>query len=230
MLEKIEKATKGLAEKKAVEAAYVASVENRNTTHAAWVDAQIETIVAEAAYELALEEYNALKAIQDEGIWVYDPDAKIFVEVYGEDAVVTGEIRDAVNGFTLVPIAKEIERIEGTTDVLHEMIGNLIFTSITEGEMPDFDEIEIEIDTQSIAGLSFAKKLLQEALKQGKLGLQVVIAAFDEELAVLDEKIQVYSAIAEKFKAVMNAYLGIVDNAEGETGPLDGEGEGDDEE
>ena len=228
MLEKIDEATKGLAEKKAVEAAYVASVENRNTTHAAWVDAQIETIVAKAVYELALEEYNALKAIQDEGIWVYDPDAKIFVEVYGKDAVVTEEIRDAVNGFTLVPIAKEIERIEGTTDVLHEMIGNLIFTSITEGEMPDFDEIEI--DTQSIAGLSFAKKLLQEALKQGKLGLQVVIAAFDEELAVLDEKIQVYSAIAEKFKAVMNAYLGIVENAEGETGPLDGEGEGDDEE
>lgn len=232
MLDKIDEATKGLAEKKAVEAAYVATVKNRNTTHAAWVDAQIETIVAEAAYELALEEYNALKAIQDEGIWVYDPDAKIFVEVYGEDAEVSGEIRDAVNGFTLVPIAKEIERLEGTTDVLHEMIGNLIFTSITEGEMPDFDEIEIEIDTQSIAGLSFAKKLLQEALKQGKLGLQVVIAAFDEELAVLDEKIQVYSAIAEKYKAIMNAYLGIVDEAdvEGETGPLDGDGEGDDEE
>ncbi len=229
MLEKIEKATKGLAEKKAVEAAYVASVENRNTTHAAWVDAQIETIVAKAVYELALEEYNALKAIQDEGIWVYDPDAKIFEQVYDrEPRLGDGEIRDFENDFTLVPIAKEIERIEGTTDVLHEMIGNLIFTSITEGEMPDFDEIEI--DTQSIAGLSFAKKLLQEALKQGKLGLQVVIAAFDEELAVLDEKIQVYSAIAEKFKAVMNAYLGIVENAEGETGPLDGEGEGDDEE
>ena len=82
----------------------------------------------------------------------------------------------------------------------------------------------------SIAGLNFTKALLQEALKVGKVTLQVVLDAFDAELAVIDEQIALQTKVAETYKAIMNAWLGIVPNDESETAPLDGEGEGDDEE
>ena len=54
----------------------------------------------------------------------------------------------------------------------------------------------------------------------------------DQKIAVLSEEVAIKAAIALKYKEIMNAYLGITDeeDVEGETGPLDGEGEGDDEE
>jgi hypothetical protein len=60
----------------------------------------------------------------------------------------------------------------------------------------------------------------------------VVLDAFDAELAVIDEEIALQTKIAETYKAIMNGWLGIVDDEDvnGETGPVDGEGEGDDEE
>ena len=55
--------------------------------------------------------------------------------------------------------------------------------------------------------------------------------SIDELLEKVKEALDIWNAIANKYKAIMNAYLDIVPNDEnGETGPLDGEGEGDDEE
>jgi len=74
--------------------------------------------------------------------------------------------------------------------------------------------------------------MLRQTLSDGKAALQVVNQIIDEVLERVQEAISIWNAIANKFKAIMNGYLGIVDEAdvEGETGPLDGEGEGDDEE
>ena len=228
MLDEIAEATNGLAEKKAVEPAYVASVENRNTAYAALVDAKIETIASKAIYDLAKDEFEALKAIQNEGIFVYDPDN----DNANED------------GFVWITIAEEIEAIEGETALLKDAFSALsgvvaaTANSAMDLSINDSDAMTIigealkSLDTftkdgLSIAELKAAKIVLQEVLKQGKVSVQVVIDAFDEEIAELDEKIQVYTKIAETYKSIMNAYLGIADEA---IVPDEEEIEGDDEE
>ena len=49
----------------------------------------------------------------------------------------------------------------------------------------------------------------------------------DQKIAVLSEEVTIKAAIALKYKEIMNAYLGITDEeeVEGETTPLDGEGD-----
>ena len=63
----------------------------------------------------------------------------------------------------------------------------------------------------NIAGLNFIKKVLQETLTQGKVVLQTILEAFDAEIAELEEKIELQTKLAEIYKAIMNGYLGIVE-------------------
>ena len=223
---------------KAYESGYQAWVAARDKAQENVNEAAKATFDAKQKVEIAQAVYDALDAVANGGLWVYDPDKTIFYKVYGDNAAEIENVNRS-DDFTWITVNEEIARLEGATDVLHEILGNLIVTVITgEGEMPDFDfeEFDIEdldklgISPDSIAGLSFAKKFLQEVLKQGKISLQVVLASYDEELAMLDEKIDLYTKLAAIYKGIMNANLGIVEESEGETGPLDGEGEGDDEE
>jgi hypothetical protein len=218
------------------EASYLAWIESISAYETALNEAKKATFDAKQKVEIAQAVYDALDAVANGGLWVYDPDKTIFHKVYGDNAVEIENVNRSDN-FTWITVNEEIARLEGATDVLHEILGNLIVTVITgEGEMPDFEDFDIEdldklgISPDSIAGLSFAKKFLQEVLKQGKISLQVVLASYDEELAMLDEQIDLYTKLAAIYKGIMNANLGIVEESEGETGPLDGEGEGDDEE
>ena len=190
---KIATVTANLAKYKAVENAYVASVEDRNTTHAAWVLAKIEELVADGLYKIEREEYLALKDLANEGVWVYDPEYKIYAEVYG----IENEDGEHMGEFTFIPIAMEIENLEKDNERLEQK-----------------------------------NEDLKQLLSDGKTALAVVNEALDQIIDTLKEAIDIWTAIANKYKAIMNGYLGIVDEAdvEGETGPLDGEGEGDDEE
>ena len=222
---------------KGYESEYKDWVAEREEAFQVWQDSRKTSFEAMVDEFEAKSAYKATETLANGGLWVYDPDKTIFYKVYGDTAPVIPNVNRS-DDFTWITVNEEIARLEGTTDVLHEILGNLIVAAITEGEMPDFDfeEFDIEdldklgISPDSIAGLSFAKKLLQEVLKQGKISLQVVLASYDEELAMLDEQIDLYTKLAAIYKGIMNANLGIVEESEGETGPLDGEGEGDDEE
>ena len=218
---------------KAYEAGYQSWVAERNAAEEAVNEAKKAAFDAEQVKDDAVALYEALDIVANEGMWIYNPDNDT-------DGIINDE------DFEWITIAEEIEKLEGKTALLQDAVKALSSAAgvavgaamdmsindedakaIIEAVLEDFDEITE--DGISIAELKAAKKVLQEVLKQGKVGLQIVLEAFDEEIAELDEKIEVYTKIAGIYKAVMNAYLGIEDeDVAGETGPLDGEG--DDEE
>ena len=218
---------------KAYEAGYQSWVAERNAAEEAVNEAKKAAFDAEQVKDDAVALYEALDIVANEGMWIYNPDNDT-------DGIINDE------DFEWITIAEEIEKLEGKTALLQDAVKALSSAAgvavgaamdmsindedakaIIEAVLEDFDEITE--DGISIAELKAAKKVLEEVLKQGKVGLQIVLEAFDEEIAELDEKIEVYTKIAGIYKAVMNAYLGIEDeDVAGETGPLDGEG--DDEE
>ena len=218
---------------KAYEAGYQSWVAERNAAEEAVNEAKKAAFDAEQVKDDAVALYEALDIVANEGMWIYNPDNDT-------DGIINDE------DFEWITIAEEIEKLEGKTALLQDAVKALSSAAsvavgaamdmsindedakaIIEAVLEDFDEFTE--DGISIAELKAAKKVLQEVLKQGKVGLQIVLEAFDEEIAELDEKIEVYTKIAGIYKAVMNAYLGIEDEAVVEE-PVDGEGEGDDEE
>ena len=242
------------------EASYLAWIESISAYEAALNEAKKATFDAQQEVKLAQAIYDALDAVANGGLWVYDPDQTIFKKVYGHEATAEekaegeGQIRSG--DFTWITVNDEIERLEGNIEMISAFVGSQLIPIMIDA-IADLNPAPANVIVgnnnnnnnnnsgnfvpavgpsfemfDSIAGLTFAKTLLQEALSKGKVALQVVIDAFDAELAVLDEKIDLYTKLAATYKGIMNALLGIVDEAdvEGETGPLDGEGEGDDEE
>ena len=91
---------------------------------------------------------------------------------------------------------------------------------------------EIERLEKENEELEAENEFLRNVLRDGKKVLSVVNEIIDQKIAVISDNIQIMVAIAAEYRGIMNAYLGITDeeDVEGETGPLDGEGEGDDEE
>ena len=213
---------------KAYEAGYQSWVADREKAEAAFNEAKKAEFDAKVAYKEVEAEYEALEATANGYIWIYDPD--------------NDEAND--DKFVNVPVNEAIKQLEGDTKDLFVIRGGLMELAgdalaatadqkVTGKEMgailKDIAAINFE-NLNSIAGLNFTKALLQEALKVGKVTLQVVLDAFDAELAVIDEEIDLQTKVAAVYKAIMNGWLGIVEESEGETAPLDGEGEGDDEE
>jgi hypothetical protein len=206
-------------------------------------EAKVAKFDAWQILNLAEAHYEAINDISNDGIYEY-----------------TGSLEPGAqideNDFKFITIEEEIENLEGEVNALTTGVTALFniasavqsqFNTVTTDQKVDITELQTAYNTLiaydntlpgttsaggSIAELNFTKNILEQVLKAGKVGLQVVIDAFDAEIAELEEKIEVYTKIAEIYKAVMNVYLGIVDD---ETGPLDGEtgpldGEGDDEE
>ena len=91
---------------------------------------------------------------------------------------------------------------------------------------------QIELLEEDNERLEAKVEFLRNVLKDGKKVLSVVNEILDQKIAVLSEEVAIKAALAAQYREIMNAYLGITDeeDVEGETGPLDGEGEGDDEE
>ena len=57
---------------------------------------------------------------------------------------------------------------------------------------------------------------LKQLLKDGKVAFQLVNQMIDEWLVVLDERLEIWLAIANQYKVIMNGYLGIVEEVEAE--------------
>ena len=68
--------------------------------------------------------------------------------------------------------------------------------------------------------LAFENKFYQNVLTDGKKVLSVVNEILDQKLQVVSDNIEILANIALKYRAIMNAYLGIVE----------GEGSGDEDE
>ena len=114
--------------------------------------------------------------------------------------------------------------------------GGVIYEIIDTDRNGKFDYVAVPIN-KAIEDLEDENEALEkqnerwyQTLKDGKVALGIVNEILDELLEKVKEALDIWNAIANKYKAIMNAYLDIVPNDESETGPLDGEGEGDDEE
>ena len=116
--------------------------------------------------------------------------------------------------------------------------GGVIYEIIDTDRNGKFDYVAVPIN-KAIEDLEDENETLEkqnerwyQTLKDGKVALGVVNEILDELLEKVKEALDIWNAIANKYKAIMNAYLDIVPNEDenGETGPVDGEGEGDDEE
>ena len=248
-----------LEQYKAYESEYKTWVADREKAFKAWQDTRKASFEAMLDEFEAKSEYESTEALANGGMWVYDPDWTIWNTVYTTEAernaAISAGYRNFQEKFSFIPVNKAIEQLEGDIMEIKMYVGKKLVPFIMNAIFDDEKEVTTASasgspalgsgDAQiaapnetgfdfgmfnSIAGLNFAKSLLQEALKVGKVTLQVVLEAFDAELAVIDEEIALQTKIAETYKAIMNGWLGIVPNDESETGPLDGEGEGDDEE
>ena len=212
---------------KAHEATYLSWIESLNEGEAALDEAKKAEFDAKLVKDDAQAAYDALEATANGKMWIY-----------------VGKSNEYPDGFKEVPVNEAIKQLEGDTKDLFVIRGGLMELAgdalaatadqkVTGKEMgailKDIAAINFE-NLNSIAGLNFTKALLQKALQVGKVTLQVVLDAFDAELAVIDEEIALQTKVAETYKAIMNGWLGIVPNDESETAPVDGEGEGDDEE
>jgi len=80
---------------------------------------------------------------------------------------------------------------------------------------------EIEAENEEIEA---RKHELELDLKYGKLTYQTVMEVLDETIEVLSADIEVWTAIALKYQAIMNAYLGIVEDGV-EAEPVEAEGD-----
>jgi hypothetical protein len=76
-----------------------------------------------------------------------------------------------------------------------------------EVSIPDAIKM-IEAENEEIEARKYQ---LQLDLKYGKLTYQTVMQVLDETIQTLSADIEIWTAIANKYKAIMNAYLGIVD-------------------
>jgi hypothetical protein len=175
---------------KSFETGYQDWVAEREAAYEAYNETKIATWAAHDDKKAAEDEYEAINAVANEGIYVYDPKHEL-------DGIEASRRSNGDSDYIKISIAKQIEILEEDNERL-------------EGKV----------------------EFLRNVLKDGKKVLSVVNEILDQKIEVLSEEVAIKAAIALKYKALMNAYLGIDDEeeAEGETGPLDGEGEGDDEE
>ena len=221
---------------KASEPGYKAWVKDRQNAEAAYNQAKMDEFDAKQEYIAAKADLEADEAKANQSFYVYvgvgetlgdkaaDEEGFVALDIEEQIKYLEGDINALKTGatalFTIAAAAEEqhnnvVDEQEITIDELQEAFEEL--TKLGDNTLP----------TSSIAELTFTKKVLEQALKAGKVGLQIIIDAFDEEIAELEEKIEVYTKIAETYKAIMNYYLGIADEA---IVPDEEEIEGDDEE
>jgi DNA repair exonuclease SbcCD ATPase subunit len=188
-------------------------------------DALKEVFDAKQKYNAAKADFEAAEAAANQTIFVYTgekPGTKITIG--GKKYTVDGE------GFIELSIEDEIERLEGSmellvssSDALIAIASDLINDVMHVEQQSDAVDMikkalaEIQADkNRYIKGnsnfeLNLVKKILEEALSYGKVALSTVVNAYDAEIDQLDEEIVVWDAIANKYKTIMNAYLGIVE-------------------
>ena len=169
---------------KAYEAGYQNWVEERDAVEEVYIAAQIATYEAKAEYKTAQAVNDAVEAVINEGVYLYDPKMEIYNKF--KEAGATHDWR----GFTLLPVANAIEVLEDENE-----------------------ELEAE------------NEFLRNVLHDGKNVLSVVNEILDQKIAVISDNIQILVAISAQYRAIMNAYLGIVDEDVTEEPAVEGEEE-----
>ena len=169
---------------KTYEAGYQNWVEERDAVEELYIAAQIATYDAKAEYKTAQAINDAVEAVINEGVYVYDPKMEIYNKF--KEAGATHDWR----GFTLLPVANAIEVLEDENE-----------------------ELEAE------------NEFLRNVLHDGKNVLSVVNEILDQKIAVISDNIQILVAISAEYKAIMNGYLGIVDEDVTEEPAVEGEEE-----
>ena len=229
---------------KGYESEYKTWVADREKAFKVWQDSRKTSYEAMVDEFEAKSAYEATETLANSGMWVYDPDWTIWNTVYTtqaeRNAAIYAGYRSFEQGFSFIPVNKAIEQLEGETVNLYTLVRGL-YTTANETLVTDaikdnnlslaeanniINTIEeaTKTNVDNIAELNFVKKLLQETLKYGKLYLETVIEAYDEEIAQLQDEIDTWNVIAAKYKAIMNAWLGIVDEAVVEE-PVEEEGD-----
>ena len=196
---------------KATEASYLEWVEERLEAAEDAIDAEKAEFDAKQVYILAKAEYDALEAIANEGMWIYDPE------------------NDNANadGFVWITIKEEIEKLVGTTAVLNDCVLGLVNAAAASIDLSGNWKVNVSAAinklvqyantyNNSIVELNVVKKVLETVLKYSDVAEEKVLEMLDTQLEWNEEMIDIWTALAAKYKDIMNAYLGIVDGENGE--------------
>ena len=98
-------------------------VEDRMDAYKAYNQAKMDAFDANVEYVAAKADYEAAKAVVDEGTWVYDPEHKIEIE----------GVHHNREGFIKVPIAEEIARLEEENEEI-EKENEFLRNVLTDGK------------------------------------------------------------------------------------------------
>lgn len=196
---------------KATEASYLEWVDERMEAAEDAIDAEKAEFDAKQVYILAKAEYDALEAIANEGMWIYDPE------------------NDNANadGFVWITIKEEIEKLTGTTAVLNDCVLGLVNAAAASIDLSGNWKVNVSAAinklvqyantyNNSIVELNVVKKVLETVLKYSDVAEEKVLEMLDTQLEWNEEMIDIWTALAAKYKDIMNAYLGIVDGENGE--------------
>ena len=152
---------------KSSENEYDSWVADRNAADKAWNQAKMDEFDAQIVYLLAQALYDGVKAVAEEGIWVYDPDEEI--------NIVNATRQD---DFVWVPVADAIKHFEAEN-----------------------------------ADLEAENEYYRNVLTDGEKALATVNQILDEKIETISNNIKILAAVAQQYKAIMNAYLGIDETA-----------------
>ena len=217
-LEDIEEVRANVKAFKAHEAGYTAWLGELAEAEEAVNEAKKVEFDAKKAKDAAQTEYTALKAVADQKIYVYDP---------GKDIAGPRDADD--DNFVVLTIAEEIARREGSIEDLangvsafftaYKFLNN---TTATGNEATLMTEVETQLgllDTYQAKGkgldsnfeLNLAKKVLEKAKQYGKVTVDILVEMLEDEIKQIDEAIDIWTAIANNYKAIVYARLGIVE-------------------
>ena len=210
--------------------ANVMDFEHREAEYTAWLadlseaeeavnEAMVAEFDAEVVANVAKAVYVAIDAVANEGMWIFVGDAE---DVDDDDC------------YVFVTIQEAIEHFEGTSAALNECV--LALADVVSATVNiDLAQPSLNVDVaafittlaayadeygDSIVELNIVKKVLEKVVEYSDIAEETVLEMLDEHLQWNEEQIAILTAIAEKYKTVMFAYLGI-----DETGPLAGEEE-----
>ena len=170
-------------------------------------DAYNETKKAEFDAE---QEYRAVKADYDALVAVSD--GKVYAYVGApEGTIVDGHVVDA-EGFIELSVNEEINNIEGSVELLYKVANGLI--GAAGGDITAVNGAIDALHNYNLEGtstfeLTLAKKVLLKAKEYGKVTVDIVLEMLDDQIKYIDEQIDIWTVIANKYKVAMYAYLGI---------------------
>ena len=219
VLDDIEEVREGVMPYKALESSYLDWIDEIGKAENGLNELKKAAFDADKEYKTAKAVYEGVKYIADGFVYVYVGEG-----VSGADE----------EGFMKLNINQAIKQLEGSNMDLRTIVGGLMQVVMLANDDDDDDDDRYDSDPvnnalvripaveahatgfgfghMSIAELQFTKELLQDALKYGKIALQYVLESYDEELAKIEEEIDFWAILANKYKAIMNTYLGIVDD------------------